>query len=84
MGLSLFSKDIIFDIFALNGSMGKTFFTGPWLLALKQGLNSNNESFFLCKNKIISLSKKINNHRQNNSRKETEPESQKQGASSRR
>jgi hypothetical protein len=24
---------MIFDIFALNGSMGKTFFTGHWSLA---------------------------------------------------
>ena len=33
MRSSLFSNDMIFDIFALNGSMGKTFFTGHWSLA---------------------------------------------------
>jgi len=37
MGSSFFSLDIFFDIFALNGSMGKTFFclslVACWLLA---------------------------------------------------
>jgi lipid-A-disaccharide synthase-like uncharacterized protein len=33
MGFSLFNNDLVFDIFALNGSMGKTFFSGRWLLA---------------------------------------------------
>jgi len=33
MGSSLFSNDMVFDIFALNGSRGKTFFIGRWLLA---------------------------------------------------
>jgi hypothetical protein len=43
MAASLFNKDKIFAIFALNGSMGKTFFTGPWLLAAGRWL-----LFFSC------------------------------------
>ena len=49
MGSSLFSNDMVADILARNGSMGKTFFcwspatggwllaTGPWFLALEKG-----------------------------------------------
>jgi hypothetical protein len=34
MGSSLFSNDMVFDIFALNATMGKTFFVaGCWLPA---------------------------------------------------
>lgn len=90
MGSSLFSKKIMIIYWRVMVRWARLFFwwlaTGPWLLATgfwlkKRGADSNDASYLLSKNKIISSSKKVKNHPQNNSSRATDPESQEPEAS---